>query len=92
VTDLVYPAGDGVVQDAGDEEGLHVPRLNVQLSGYEGDLYPSVGTNQLYQHLCSEVRYNSKRFNRKTVLMLHGVPDLRIRNLKYGPVSASDYG
>ncbi len=52
--DLVYPAGDGVVQDAGDEEGLHVTRLNVQLSGYEGDLYPGVGTNQLYQHLCSE--------------------------------------
>ncbi len=52
--DLVYPAGDGVVQDAGDKEGLHVPRLNVQLSGYEGDLYPGVGTNQLYQHLHSE--------------------------------------
>jgi hypothetical protein len=52
--DLVYPAGDGVVQDAGDEEGLHVSRLNVQLSGYEGDLYPGVGTNQLYQHLYSE--------------------------------------
>jgi hypothetical protein len=67
--DLVYPAGDGVVQDAGDKEGLHVTRLNVQLSGYEGDLYPGVGTNQLYQHLYSEVRYNTngKRLNKKNI-------------------------
>ena len=48
---LVYPAVDGGVQYAGDEEGLYVPGLNVQLAGDEGDLYPGVGTNQLYQHL-----------------------------------------
>ena len=54
ISHLVYPAVDGVVQYAGDEERLHVPRLNVQLPGYEGNLYPGVRPNQLYQHLLTQ--------------------------------------
>ena len=53
LSDLVDPAVDGVVEDAGDEQALHVRALDVQLARDELDLDPRVRLDQLDQHLRS---------------------------------------
>ena len=54
ILNLVNPATDSVIQDAGDEEALNVAWLDVQLPGDELDLDPGVRLNQLDQHLSFE--------------------------------------
>ena len=48
---LINSAPDGVVEDAADQETLHIGGVNVELTGDEGDVDPRVRLDQLYQHL-----------------------------------------
>ena len=57
---LVNPATDGVIQDAGDEEAFNVAWLNVQLPGDEFDLDPGVRLDQLDQNLEKWMKYWSE--------------------------------
>ena len=53
--DLIYPAVNLVVEDAGDEETLHVSNVNIQLFGDEGNVDAGVRFDQLDQHLRPDV-------------------------------------
>ena len=57
ILNLVNPATDGVIQDAGDEEALNVAWLDVQLPGDELDLDPGVRLDQLDQNLEKWIKY-----------------------------------
>ena len=48
---LVYSATDCAVQYATDQQALHVPRLNVELTRNKLDLDAGVRLDQLNQHL-----------------------------------------
>ena len=48
---LIYPSTDGIIQDAWDQQALHVGQLDVQLAGDEGQLNTSVGPDQFNQYL-----------------------------------------
>ena len=52
---LVNPAPDGVVEDAADQETLHVVGVDVEIARDELDVDPSVGLDQLDQHLGADV-------------------------------------
>ena len=52
---LVNPAPDGVVEDAADQETLHVVGVDVELARDELDVDPGVGLDQLDQHLGADV-------------------------------------
>ena len=70
LSDLVDPAVDGVVEDAGDEQALHVRALDVQLARDELDLDPRVRLDQLDQHLRSNWQ-SEKEINPKLNKLLH---------------------
>ena len=57
ILNLVNPATDSVIQDAGDEEALNVAWLDVQLPGDEFDLDPGVRLDQLDQNLEKWIKY-----------------------------------
>ena len=57
ILNLVNPATDSVIQDAGDEEALNVAWLDVQLPGDELDLDPGVRLDQLDQNLEKWIKY-----------------------------------
>ena len=57
ILNLVNPATDSVIQDAGDEEAFNVAWLNVQLPGDEFDLDPGVRLDQLDQNLEKWIKY-----------------------------------
>merc|ERR1719189_630987 len=52
---LINPAPDGVVEDAADQETLHVVGVDVELARDELDVDPGVGLDQLDQHLGADV-------------------------------------
>ena len=52
---LVNPAPDGVIEDAADQETLHVVGVDVELARDELDVDPGVGLDQLDQHLGADV-------------------------------------
>ena len=52
---LINSAPDGVVEDAADQETLHIGGVNVELPGDEGDVDPGVRLDQLDQHLGPDV-------------------------------------
>ena len=52
---LVNPAPDCVVEDAADQETLHVVGVDVELARDELDVDPGVGLDQLDQHLGADV-------------------------------------
>ena len=53
--DLINPAVNLVVENAGNEETLHVGDVDVQLLGDEGNVNSSVRLDQLDQNLRSDV-------------------------------------